>query len=297
MSHEGFVPGVDGAPLHYRAIGAGEPTLLLCDGVGCAGYAWRYLVEHFRDRHRVVHWHYRGHGLSAPPRDLGRLEIADHAEDAKRVLDHLGVDGAVLLGHSMGVQVILELYRLHPGRVRGLIPICGSYGHVLDTFHGTGALKSIFPTIYRFATGPLTKPLVQAFWKWAVPSSAAYALAETVEINPKLVNPDDFRPYLEHLGSMDVEVFARCLAGASRHTAEDLLSRIRVPTLVVAGERDGFTPSWLSEKMHREIPGAEFLFLPTGTHTAPIELPDLLDLRIEKFLCDHFEAAVAHAAE
>jgi pimeloyl-ACP methyl ester carboxylesterase len=291
VSTEGFTPSVDGSPLYYRVIGAGEPTVLLCDGVGCSGYAWRYLIEYLRDRYRIVHWHYRGHGLSGQPRDLARLEISDYAEDGLLVLDKVGASSAVLVGHSMGVQIILEMYRRAPARVRGLIPICGSYGHVLDTFHGTHLLKRIFPTIYRFAAGPWTKPLLQAFWSLTVPTQLAFGIAKIVEINPRLVRADDFLPYLEQMGAMDVEVFVRSLAGASRHTAEDLLEGIRVPTLVVAAEHDGFTPSYLSEKMHRKIPHSELLFLSGGTHTAPIEHEELLNLRIEKFLLDHFASA------
>jgi pimeloyl-ACP methyl ester carboxylesterase len=297
MSHDGFVTAVDGASVHYRVLGAGEPTLLLCDGVGCAGFVWRYLLEAFRDRHRIVHWHYRGHGLSDPPRDAARLEIADLADDACRVLEHVGAESAVFFGHSMGVQVILESYRRAPERVAALVPICGSYGHVLDTFHGTQVARTVFPYVFRLVTAPGTQLLAQVLWSAFVPTSAAYALAELVEINPKLMRRDDFRPYLEHLGSMDLGIFVRCLEAAARHTAEDLLPRIRVPVLVVAGERDNFTPLWLSERMQREIPGAELLLLPTGTHAAPVELPDLLNLRVEKFLCDHFGAARSAAAE
>jgi len=297
MNREGYVPSIEGTPLYFKVVGAGEPAILLCDGVGCAGYAWRYFVDYFRDRHRIAHWHYRGHGRSGKPRDLSRLEIADHADDAVRVLAEVGAKQAVLVGHSMGVQVILEIYRRHPQRVRGLVPICGSYGHVIDTFHGTQVLKRLFPVLYRLSTSEISRPLVQAFWTWALHTRLAYTVAALVEINPRLVREEDFRPYLDHLGAMDVEVFVRCLDGASRHSAEDLLPSVRVPTLIVAGERDGFTPSWLSEKMHREIPGAEILRLPGGTHTSPIELPDLVNLRVEKFLLEHFAGALAAAAQ
>jgi len=54
--------------------------------------------------------------------------------------------------------------------------------------------------------------------------------------------------------------------------------------LVVAGTHDTFTPYWLSEEMHDRIPGAEMLTVPGGTHVSPIEQPELLTLRLEKWL-------------
>jgi len=57
-----------------------------------------------------------------------------------------------------------------------------------------------------------------------------------------------------------------------------------VPTLIVAGTDDTFTPYWLSEEMHARIRGSELLTVPGGTHVAPIEHPELITLRLEKFL-------------
>jgi len=65
---------------------------------------------------------------------------------------------------------------------------------------------------------------------------------------------------------------------------------------VVAGELDTWTPMWLSVKMHAAVPGSEMLVLPAGSHVGPIEHPELLALRVERFLDDHFEPT-ARAAE
>jgi len=57
---------------------------------------------------------------------------------------------------------------------------------------------------------------------------------------------------------------------------------------VIAGEDDRFTPLSVMEKMWRSIPSAEFLVIPRGTHTALVENPLLMNMRIELFLRDHF---------
>jgi pimeloyl-ACP methyl ester carboxylesterase len=74
------------------------------------------------------------------------------------------------------------------------------------------------------------------------------------------------------------------LRHASEHSARDHLEHVNVPALIVAGTDDTFTPYRLSEEMHRLIPGSEILAVPGGTHVAPIEQPELIALRLEKWL-------------
>src|SRR5262245_60052550 len=116
VERQGFAVGRDATPVYYRVSGpAGAPALVFCDGIGCDGYVWKYLERALTEDHRVVHWHYRGHGRTPPPRDWRRLDVIDLADDLAHVMDAaLGDDAAAtLFGHSMGVQVCLEGYRRH----------------------------------------------------------------------------------------------------------------------------------------------------------------------------------------
>lgn len=282
---QGFVKGVDGTDVFYESFGEGLP-LAFADGIGCFGYAWKYLWEYFGDSCRLVHYHYRGHGKSAVPQDQNYLTIQDLCDDLVRVFDADEVDKAVLFGHSMGCQVIFEFYRLFPDRVAGLVPICGSYGHPLTTFNDSDVLDRIFPLLY--AVGVLAPWMATPLWKWLAPTRVGFEVAKATEINRHLVKQEDFMPYLRDISTVPLRIFVKMLDHAAQHTAEDMLSSIRVPTLIVAGERDGFTPMWLSNRMRDTIPGAEMIVLPTGTHTGPIELPALVNLRVEKFLHEHF---------
>ncbi len=74
------------------------------------------------------------------------------------------------------------------------------------------------------------------------------------------------------------------LRAAGEHTAEDLLARVRVPVLVVAGSKDSFTPAAVSEAMAEAIPGAELELIPGGTHLAPLEHHTEIAQRISAFL-------------
>lgn len=277
----GWVDSSDGTRLHYYVAGHGEPAIVCADGLGCDGYVWRYIARDFWPNHKIVRFHYRGHGQSAAPADRSRMRVEDLTEDLLAVIDKLGVQKAVLLGHSLGVQVILEFYRRHPDRVQALVPVCGSYGRPIDTFHNSAVLRRVFPAV-KALTGRFPQE-AQKLWS-VIDTELSYQIAIRTEVNGELVRREDFRPYLKHLAAMDVQLFLRLLEDAGDHDSLDLLPSIEVPTLIIAGERDTFTPTWLSAVMHARIPGSELCVVPTGTHTAPIELPELVNLRLRRFL-------------
>lgn len=281
---EGFAVARDGSPIYYRVLGAREAphTVVLSDGIGCDGFVWKYLARALAERYRVVHWHYRGHGRTPEPRDRRRTSMADLADDLASVLDAAGVERAALAGHSMGVQVCLESYRRHRDRVSGLVLVCGSYGNPLRTFRGRRTLEAALPWI-SFGINRIPR-VAAAVWRNVIPTRLAYAIATRVEVNAELIRLEDFMPYLEHVARVDLPLFLDMLAHAGRHSARELLPAIDVPTLIVAGDRDGFTPRALSDEMHRTIPGAELLVVEGGSHTAPIERPQLVNDAVVRFL-------------
>ncbi len=287
MSHyfrQDYLTVPDGASLYFQVLGEGEPGMVLCDGLGCDGFAWKYLAPYLSRHHRVLRWHYRGHGKSGMPRDRSRFGMLYTCEDLARLMDASGVKQGVIFGHSMGVQVALEFHRRYEHRVRGLVLICGSYGTPLDTFHDSNYLKRIFPVLremverYPVRAANLLQSLLS--------TELAMQVALSIELNRELISKADLAPYFEHLSQMDPVVFVRTLDSLASHSAWDHLAHVDVPTLIIAGERDKFTPAWLSRKMAEQIPKAELMLVPQGTHTAPLEHQELVELRVERFLRD-----------
>jgi pimeloyl-ACP methyl ester carboxylesterase len=272
----------DGSPLFYESWGSRHATpVLLCDGIGCDGYVWRHLRHDLGDRY-CVHPHYRGHGRTPPPRDPARVTIEDLADDGACVLDDADVERAVIIGHSMGVQVALEIYRRHAARVAGLVLLCGAPSHPLRTFRGSAALEDWLPTIQKWIQR--VPRVVNRVSRAVLPTRLAYEIASHFEIRRDLVELGDFMPYLEGMARIDVRLFLAMLSAAGRHTAEDLLPQVTVPTLVVAGARDGFTPPERSRAIATAVPSAELLEIRNASHTAPIEHPQLVNTTVRDFL-------------
>lgn len=279
-----FESSRDGTPIWCGTTGQG-PYLVLCDGFACDGFIWPYVIDYFHEHYTIVRWHYRGHGRSEPPEDFNHLTMDDVCQDLLDVLDHLHIDRAILAGHSMGSQVILQAYENFPERIRALIPICGTYMRPLDTFNNSDLLARLLP--YLEMAAQAAPNVLQGIWKTFVNTKLSYLAAHLTELNSNLVNGEDFRPYLEHTAAMDVHVYLGMLHHLAEHSAEHILPTIDVPTLIIASEFDSFTPLARSELMHDSIPGSEMVVLPGASHAGPIELPDTVIGAMEKFLCQH----------
>jgi pimeloyl-ACP methyl ester carboxylesterase len=260
----------------------------LCDGVLCDGFIWKYLWDDLADHVAITHWHYRGHGRSGRPIDPDRIDIPAHADDLTKVRELLGDPPAVIFGHSMGCQVALENYRVHPENIRGLVLMCGSFGRVTSTFHNGPILELILPKLLEVAEK--NPELVQAVWSRIPPDVALRFALRMGEVDPERTRPEDFIPYLKHMTHVDFPMFLRMVRAAGEHTAEDLLPEIRVPTLIVAGEKDTFTPAYLAEAIAKAIPGAELLLLEAGSHVVPIEQHAIVDERVGRFLVERVGA-------
>jgi len=306
MVQERFAVAKDGTRLYVRsrerlvppaeraapAAEAAEPqaaqgervTAIFCDGIACDGFIWKYLWDDLAPLVDVAHWNYRGHGRSGLPADPSAIELVDHARDLAAVRESLGNPPVVLFGHSMGCQVALEHLREHGEGVRGLVLICGVPGRVTHSFKGTDVLAKMIPkVIQRVEARP---EVARAIWsRLPAPVALRFALIMR-EVDRHAITPDDLLPYMRHMVDIDVLMFLRMLRSAGDHSASDLLPHTDIPALVIAGDRDSFTPPRLAEEMAAALPRGELLTAHGGTHVVPLERKELVRERVERFLRD-----------
>lgn len=285
------ISAVDGTPLYFElsgreASGEGDSAerapIVLCDGIGCDGFIWKYLKLALGEHRRVVRWHYRGHGRSRAPKNPREVSIQTLADDLASVLDDVDIDEAIIAGHSMGVQVALEFQRRYRYRTKGLVLLCGAYGQPLQTFKGSDLLELALPAMRR--TVAVAPGLFSSIGRAVLTRDWVYKIAAKFEIQEELLSRQDFMPYMRGLSEMDPALFLAMLAEAAQHSSRDFLGDIRVPTLVVAGELDTFTPPDLSREMATLIPGAELCIVHDGTHSTPLEHRDLVGTVTNDFL-------------
>ena len=292
----GFASTPDGADLYWRTTAPSaldaldaRPTLVCCNGVGVSTFFFHYLVEHFRDRHRVLVWDYQGHGRSALPHEPvaeADLSIERNAADLGAVLDAAGVRGPiVLLGHSMGCQVIFEYAHQHPDRVAGLVALFGAAGKPLDTFLDLPNMRQAFDVLNRVQqqSGTLGARLLRPLYESPFAFDVGVA---TGMIDRHYAKRTDIARYLEHLSHMDSRVFFRMVELMADHDSRPWLGEIQAPALVFAGENDLFTPMRLSRDMVELLPHAELMVLADASHAAIVEQPETINRRVERFLTE-----------
>ena len=282
-----YVESFDGARIAYRVFGQGEPTVLISNGIGCNQAFVDPLIQALAERHRVVLWDYRAHVDSPVPDDLGTMTVNHCLGDLEAVVAHLGIERMVMAGFSMGVQIQLAYYERHPGQVQGIVVLLGPAEYPLRGFMHVGRLLE--PVIPAVAKTVLKSPrLFQKVWHTALSGPWTNQVAKHLVLNPKAIRWASFDSWRAHLADFDVRAFLLLAADLGRHSAAHVLPTVSVPTLVVAGEKDNFTPLSTLRRLRDAIPGSEYQEIKGASHAGLVEFPDEINAHVSDFLTRHF---------
>ena len=279
---ERFLDRPDGASLCIQTWGEpGSPTILILDGIGCAGWAFRRIIPTLRDQFRILLMHYRGHGRSPNPPRPWNLGLDVLADDAAATLRSEGAKKAVLLGFSMGFQVTLETYKRHRDLVAGMISIAGPSGRAVAQFQGTDIVSHALPFL-RAATRHASDLTVR-LWRTLLPNPTLRRLGMQSQLNLDRIDLEDIDFYLSQMARMSPELFLDLLQQAARHSTEDVMSRVRVPSLIMAGGQDRFIPLSTMREVAFTIPGAQWVVVPDASHALPAEYPEDVAEHVRRF--------------
>ena len=282
---ECYVERPDGATLWASRQGQpGAEALLILDGIGCSGWAFRRIVPALAEQVCVVQTHYRGHGKSPDPPRPWRLSMPDLADDAVAVLDALEIEQATCVGFSMGFQVALEVYRRHRSRVNALVSIAGPCGRALGQFQGTDLFVHALPFLQ--AATRHASDLTLRLWRRILPSRWLPLIGLHGQLNPMRIELADLEFYLGQMAAMNPQLFVDMLGEATRHCGDDLLPRVHVPTLVIAGALDRFIPIDTLRRMTFAIPGAQWHVIDEGSHALPAEYGPEVTRRLLAFVAE-----------
>lgn len=275
----------DGVTIAYHDTGGSGRPLVLANGLGGPFGAWQHQIDYLSDRYRIVSWDYRGlYGSSLPPGDAPRVDVGAHVDDLMCVLEVTQIPRAAFMGWSMGVQVMLELYERHPEMVSHLVLINGTFGRPLDTV-GVPLSSRIVPGLVDRAhrAHELASTVLRRATRW--PETVMWL--KRLGVVGNTLDEELFKQLAEEFGQVNLDIYLSILRALGEHDAAHVLDSIAVPALVITGDRDAFTPRQLAQQMARRIPGGELLIVRGATHYAALEYPELVNLRIEKFLREH----------
>lgn len=246
---------INGIEIDYEVGGQG-PALLLSHGYSATGHMWAPQRPALERAWRLVTWDMRGHGATESPADPAAYSERLTVEDMRGLLEHLGVRRAVIGGLSLGGYMSLAFHLRHPEMVRALV-ICDS---------GPG---------YR-------NDDARAQW-----NARARTRAADLEARGLAALEGGSREMREamarHRSAQGLAHAARGMLAQEGAAVIDSLPGVRVPTLIVVGDRDTpFLPP--SEYMAKKIPGARLVTIPDAGHASNIDQPDAFNRALLEFL-------------
>lgn len=283
----------DGTGLHCEMVGDGERILLLANGLGGRLYSWLPLIDALWQRYRIITWDYRGLFESDNPPSPRQLTMAHHVEDAYAVMRSQGVDRAVMVGWSMGVQVSLDCAASRPERLAGLILLNGTHGHVFSS--GFQPLVSVpwlprrLHHLVEFLRRHDELTTVLALSARLTELPAAMLLSVTAGRRGLALRPFLRRYYDDVLGGESFANYLRLFQELDAHSVYHLLPTIETPALVISGSLDALTPAYQSTEMVRRMPNAQALRLWRASHFAMVERPEVVVPAMERFLAERVD--------
>jgi pimeloyl-ACP methyl ester carboxylesterase len=268
---------------------ASRPPVLLTNGIGTSENFWRCIVANLEQDHRVVHWNYRGHGHSDEARD-GDYSVRTQGEDLERVTEEMMRRGDGRPPHhiafSMGVRIVLELYRRRPELVPAMTFIAGTPG-VPGVWHSTRAARLGFDTLRRVMRAatplvPLASPVVRGF----LASPLAYPAGRLTGALRARAPRQDIDEFCFALRRMSPEAYWMTLRGLLEGHAWNVLEQVRVPVQLIAAANDLLVPLWEMERMRAMLPQARWLIVTDAGHAGLVEAGDEIADAVRAFLME-----------
>lgn len=262
----------DGIELYYEEAGEGTAIVFVHEFAG-DHLAWEPQIRFFTRRHRCIVYSARGYPPSDVPDEVEKYGQKRAAKDIACVLDACGLERAHVVGLSMGAFATLHLGLDQPERATSLT-VAGI---------GYGAEKTMEATFRE-----LSELTAQGFER-----AGSEAFAETYAVGSARVqfqnkDPRGWQTFKARLARHDPKGAANTMRGVqatrpSLYDLEDELQRLRLPTLIVAGDEDDHSlqPSLF---LKRTIPASGLLVVPKCGHTINLEEPEVFNRALAEFL-------------
>ena len=242
--------------------GRGRP-LVLVHGFGAHGYCWEPWLSTLEARYRVLNVDLGGFGRAGAPRDASYDPIS-HARSLHRGFVERDLQGAVLIGHSLGggiaLALALRLLDEDPGRLGGLVSVAGAAYHV-DPEPPFVRLAR-WPTLSRMALGLAPKRRL------------IRAVMSSIVVQQSAVTEERVRryaePFYDPARRRAMVACARDIVPPELERLTDRFGELDVPALCLWGRQDPVIPVGYGERLARSLPRAELVLLDQCGHL-PVE--------------------------
>jgi len=254
----------DDAEIVYEVMGSGAPVVLLHPFPANREF-WKPAAQALASRYKLIMPDLRGHGDSGIGE--GPAFMGKHAADLVRILDQEDTGRAAMVGVSIGGYILFEFWRRYRGRVAALV--LSNTKAQMDTAEArNGRLQAAADVLERG-----TEPFINSF----LPKGLGKT---TLNTRPDLV--DGARRMMMKMSPEDISLVQKGMA--ERPDSVPDLKTINVPTMIVTGEEDLFSPLADAELMRKNVSGSELKVIPRAGHYAAWEQPEAVGTVLRQFL-------------
>lgn len=263
MTESALLSRPDGAHISAESQGNSDlPTLLLSNSLATSRTLWDPLMPSLLKAFRVLRYDTRGHGDSTIPTD--QASLGDLASDAFAVLDHFGIERAIVAGISLGGMTAMTMALANPSRIAGVLA-CNCRASVDQA--GRAAWEERIAVATTQGMAALAVPTMERWFPQAFRQANAAAMADVARM----------------INATDPNGFVACIRAITGSTLGEHLKEISVPTRFVAGDSDGAAPPDLMASMAAQVNGAQCVTLTACGHLSSINQSAALLREIESF--------------
>jgi 3-oxoadipate enol-lactonase len=254
----------NGITMHYEMEGPeSAPVVTLSHSLATDLSMWDLQVAVLKSGYRVLRYDTRGHGGTDAPE--GPYTLEQLAEDARALLQTLGISKTHFMGISMGGMIGQILALKHPGMLRSLV-LCDTSSRIpeealpiweerIGLAQEQGMEALVEPTMERWFTASFRRKSLPALHK----------IRGMIRTTP-------------------LKGYVGCSRAIMRLNLTERLSEITLPTFIVVGEEDPGTPVAASQAIHKKIKGSELVILKSAAHLSNIEQQDAFNTAVMDFL-------------
>lgn len=260
-----------------------EKVIIFNYGLLCSNLHWKYQIEWFHNAgFKILTHDFRAHFQSSGVENLEKVTFDRMTTDIVELLNHLNINTVAAIGHSMGVNITLELARRCPEKILCMCLISGTTLPVKGVMFDNNLMEYIMPVVEEAMIR--WRKAIDLIWATQAMNPLALELIHSQGFNKKQVGRDFIEVYMNRLSQLGAPLFMQLFNEMQKHDILGYLDQIQIPSLIMGGDKDGVIPFHLQRFLQQRLPQAELYIIKDGSHVPQVDFPNRVNERLKVYL-------------